>query len=711
MSIVIFALAMVFAGTQIKVSNELAILESSLMEKTAHQFISAYNNKKSDYSKQILEKKIQTEKSSAERQKALFERQMAIKEKQKTIITALTEKGQNTGNILSKLMIDPVLYKDILKIDDIAQTTLMDKKIAYVLTADKNGKVLNTIWEGTNIPKDRYKEYGIDPDKKEQTLKNLSQDNHILHFRYPVEDGGVNLGALFIGIFKDESGIVYSQNGNGNNVLNKTLSHEDNSAGFFIDNTICRELAGLTNSIVEIFSNGQLIASSAPEVQAFPGHAAKLKESQTTNKIVYDKADKDGKNYSIAHVPLKENGSVLVARIALPADSTSSMKKGINYILLTTAILALIFSTLLSFYCSKKITGPIKLIADMTEKVAGGDLTAADINIKTKDETAVLVKGVKKLAENLKDMLLKIKNITGTLTKSTETILIIFEALYEDISNQKKQLEIINSSSTQVDVSLADVSNNIAKSLDLSKQALDSANTGREIVDGTIDKMLSISKDINQVGQVIEKLSESSRNINGILSVINDIASQTNLLALNAAIEAARAGEFGRGFAVVADEVKKLSENTTVSVNNIKTLIDDLQKNTKAATDVVMLTIKQAEGVVHKSKESRESLKQIVVSSETTSCMIRNIATATEEQSSFIHEMVSNTERVVHIADEVQAESAEVKRVASLLSEIVESLNIELNKFKIDSETQNLKSAEINSNFKIMTNQYESASG
>lgn len=74
---------------------------------------------------------------------------------------------------------------------------------------------------------------------------------------------------------------------------------------------------------------------------------------------------------------------------------------------------------------------------------------------------------------------------------------------------------------------------------------------------------------------VMNGVSERSKRIANIISLMDDIAFQTNLLALNAAVEAARAGEQGRGFAVVAEEVRSLALRSAQSAREIKSLIED----------------------------------------------------------------------------------------------------------------------------------------
>jgi methyl-accepting chemotaxis protein len=88
---------------------------------------------------------------------------------------------------------------------------------------------------------------------------------------------------------------------------------------------------------------------------------------------------------------------------------------------------------------------------------------------------------------------------------------------------------------------------------------------------------------MDHINNTMEKLSESSSQIEKIVHTISEISTQTNVLALNAAIEAARAGVHGKGFSVIAEEVRLLSSETKASASHIARLISSVQLQMKEA--------------------------------------------------------------------------------------------------------------------------------
>ncbi|MFJ7732781.1 protoglobin domain-containing protein [Lysinibacillus sp. NPDC097231] len=118
------------------------------------------------------------------------------------------------------------------------------------------------------------------------------------------------------------------------------------------------------------------------------------------------------------------------------------------------------------------------------------------------------------------------------------------------------------------------------KSLQVSTVAESQALEGRERLKSQSQNMGNIILSLNDITENMGQLSEMSKEMESIMSVVTNIANQTNLLALNAAIEAARAGEAGKGFSVVADEVRKLSIQTKESVTSVAMLLQKTNERT-----------------------------------------------------------------------------------------------------------------------------------
>ncbi len=116
----------------------------------------------------------------------------------------------------------------------------------------------------------------------------------------------------------------------------------------------------------------------------------------------------------------------------------------------------------------------------------------------------------------------------------------------------------------------------------------------------------------------MEAIQTSSRQINQIIDVIDDIAFQTNLLALNAGVEAARAGESGKGFAVVAQEVRELAQRSSTAAHQISEL---LKKSTAEVETGVSLV-----------EKAGNALKNIGDQVEAIDARIREIMASTRDE-------------------------------------------------------------------------------
>ena len=120
------------------------------------------------------------------------------------------------------------------------------------------------------------------------------------------------------------------------------------------------------------------------------------------------------------------------------------------------------------------------------------------------------------------------------------------------------------------------------------RMTADNAGQARSVVSRTRDEAQKSGALARTAVDAIGRIQQSAREMEKIISVIDEIAFQTNLLALNAGVEAARAGESGRGFAVVATEVRALAQRSANASKEIKTLISASSAQVKEGVDLVV---------------------------------------------------------------------------------------------------------------------------
>jgi methyl-accepting chemotaxis protein len=169
---------------------------------------------------------------------------------------------------------------------------------------------------------------------------------------------------------------------------------------------------------------------------------------------------------------------------------------------------------------------------------------------------------------------------------------------------------------------------------------------------------------VEQAVKAMSDIVESSKQMNDIISVIDEIAFQTNLLALNAGVEAARAGDQGRGFAVVAQEVRELAQRSARAAKEIKDLISRSSQDVARGVDLVNTTGKALRSIGRQVQTIDEHMVSIAMSS-------REQATGIAEINSAVGSMDTITQQNAAMVEETSAATIKLSNEAERLSELV----------------------------------------
>jgi methyl-accepting chemotaxis protein len=340
----------------------------------------------------------------------------------------------------------------------------------------------------------------------------------------------------------------------------------------------------------------------------------------------------------LARVEERSNG------VLASSEQTYSTAR-ISAIALVSA--ALLLTALCWTFIRRGVLLPLQEAGRHFDRIAAGDLTGR-VESRSDNEIGTLFAALKRMQEGLTRTVTSVRRGVEEINVGAAEIAAGNANLSVRTEEQAAALEETASTMEELAVTVKQNAENAAQANQLAAVSMGVAQRGGQNVD--------------QVVATMRGISDSSRRIADIVSVIDGIAFQTNILARNAAVEAARAGEQGKGFAVVAGEVRTLAQRAAQAAKEIKALIE-------TSVDTVAAGSAQVEA-------TGQTMQEIVTSVQRVADIMGEISAASAQQAGGIDQvslavtqMDEVTQQNAALVEEASAAAAAMEEQARRLAE------------------------------------------
>ncbi|TAH75015.1 MAG: methyl-accepting chemotaxis protein [Anaerolineaceae bacterium] len=423
----------------------------------------------------------------------------------------------------------------------------------------------------------------------------------------------------------------------------------------------------------------------------------------------YSYEEYKGEEYLYIYSKLDDIDATVCALI--PKSTILKQVSGIKALNIAFVSFASILAIVTVIIIAGGIANAIGSFKKAIAQASKGDLTTK-FDTKRKDEFLTLSNGMANMLTDMRKLIGDVQEVGGKVNKSagglsqeSENLLIATKDISSTIENIEEgivqQANDTENCLTQMNNLSDEITQVYSRTYDINQiagNAKSITNEGIVIVDQLNMNSKATSDITRDVISKVERFEVQSKNIEGFVNMINDIASQTNLLSLNASIEAARAGVAGLGFSVVAEEIRKLADQTVGAVNKIQTIVKELQVQTKDTVD----TAKQAETIVESQTLSLDKtvlafnnidqhVENLVNQLELVSQGMKKIEKAKEDTLDAIESISAVSEQTAASTEEVSATAlTQIDSVERLRRSAIELANDAINlhesikQFKID---------------------------
>jgi methyl-accepting chemotaxis protein len=208
----------------------------------------------------------------------------------------------------------------------------------------------------------------------------------------------------------------------------------------------------------------------------------------------------------------------------------------------------------------------------------------------------------------------------------------------------------------------------------VAEQTAGAGRTGENTIMKAQESITDIRRQVDIIVDHMLELGEKSQQIGAVLDIVTELAEQTNILAINSTIEAAGAGDAGKRFAVVADEIRKLADRVADSTKEIRGLIDVV----RGAVNTTVMAMEIGSKAVDAGNEQfayvANAFGEIASLVGTTTEAAREIELSTKQQTTAVEQVNVAISDVAQSTKEAEASSSQTLQTASQLTGLSQDL-------------------------------------
>ncbi|MCP3161877.1 methyl-accepting chemotaxis protein [Myxococcus qinghaiensis] len=377
---------------------------------------------------------------------------------------------------------------------------------------------------------------------------------------------------------------------------------------------------------------GALVAVSGPHAQLLRAHASELTVTKEGTPL-------HAEDVELLDMGAQVPGGLGTVHVGFNRTEARGHIDGIVSNLRIVLLAALVVLMALAWMMSRRIVAPLVALTGAVRRIAEhGDLREP-VHVSTQDEVGDLARAVGLLVGKLKDLLHQLHSSTELLSDSVMGLNESANEQNQMVSRQAAAVQETQVTAQEIRQTALLASSSAQSVIEVAERAEALGKSGEDAVSASIEGMVDLRSQVEQITLRIMSLSERTQQIGGITETVKDLADQSHLLAVNAAIEAARSGEHGKGFAVVAREIRALADQSIRATNQVRKILSDIGEAIAGTVQITAEGTQRMEAGLTQARASGDTLRQLTTIVQDSTAAARQIAQTVNQQATGIEQI------------------------------------------------------------------------